>query len=76
MSSSKKITPTPWVVAQVAMGLGLPLVASRGTISILEKAGCSYLKAVNKPNFDSSLYYIATPSTEDRSVANRFITQI
>lgn len=52
------------------------MFASRGTTSILEKAGCSHLKTVSKSNSDISQDDIATSSTESSSVANRFITLI
>lgn len=52
------------------------LIASCGTTSILEKAGCSHLKIVSKANFNFSPDDTTTTSTEANSEANRFITLI
>lgn len=52
------------------------LVASRGTAAIFEKAGCTHLKSINKPNFDISPADLTEMSTEAVCVGNRFVTQI
>jgi hypothetical protein len=52
------------------------LVAARRTTSIFEKARCSYLKAMNKPNFNISVDDLAAVSTNAFSMGNKFITQI
>lgn len=51
-------------------------VVSSGTTLILEKARCSHMKTVIKPNFDISPDDIATTSSEANSVAYKFITII
>lgn len=52
------------------------IVASRGTVAVFEKAGCTYLKSVNKPTFDISSADMARMLIEAISVGNRFFTQI
>jgi hypothetical protein len=52
------------------------LFATHGTTYIFEKAGCTHLKLVNKPNFDISVDDLATMSTEAYIVGNKFISQI
>jgi hypothetical protein len=52
------------------------LVASRGTAAAFIKAGCNHARAVNKPNFNLSSSDLVDIPTEDRSIRNRFITQI
>jgi hypothetical protein len=52
------------------------LVASRGTATAFLKAGCTYGKIVNRPNFSlSSSDLIDIPSLA-RSIGNRFMTEI
>jgi hypothetical protein len=48
------------VFGEVMEGQGdfCALVASRGTAAIFEKARCTHLKSVNKPNFDISPAYL------------------
>lgn len=41
-----------------------------------EKAGCTHLKAVNKPKFNISADDLAIVSTKAYIVGNKFITQI
>jgi hypothetical protein len=52
------------------------LVASRGTTVAFVKAGCNHARAVNKPNFNLSSSDLVDVPNEDRSIGNRFITQI
>jgi hypothetical protein len=52
------------------------LVAIRGTTAAFAKAGCNYLKTVNKPTFDLSSSDLVDILAEAKSVGNRFITQI
>jgi hypothetical protein len=52
------------------------LVAARGTAAAFAKPGCNHLKTDNKPTFDLLASDLDDIPTEDRSVGNRFITQI
>jgi hypothetical protein len=51
-------------------------VAIRGTTAAFAKAGCNYLKTVNKPTFGLSSSDLVDILAEAKSVGNRFITQI
>jgi hypothetical protein len=52
------------------------MLASRGTIAVFLKAGCTHAKTVNKPNFSLSPSDLVNIPGEARSIGNRFITQI
>jgi hypothetical protein len=52
------------------------LLASRGTAVAFMKAGCTHGKIVNRPNFSLSPADLTDIASLDRSIGNRFITQI
>ena len=52
------------------------LLASRGTVVAIMKAGCTHGKMVNKPTFSLSPTDLVDIPSEARSIGNRFITQI
>jgi hypothetical protein len=52
------------------------LVASHGTAAAFMKVGCNHARAINKRNFNLSSSDLVDVPTEDRSIENRFITQI
>jgi hypothetical protein len=66
------------VLDEVIIGHGdfCALVASRGTAAAFAKAGCNYVRTVNKPTFSLSPSDSVNIPIEARSVGNRFITQI
>lgn len=66
------------VFGEVMEGQGdfCALVASRGIAAIFEKAGCTHLKSINKPNFDISPVDLTEKSTKAVGIGNMFVTQI
>jgi hypothetical protein len=52
------------------------LLASRGTAVAFMKTGCTHGKIVNRPNFSLSPADLTDIPSLDRSIGNRFITQI
>jgi hypothetical protein len=52
------------------------LLASRGTSVTFMKTGCTHGKIVNRPNFSLSPADLTDIPSLDRSIGNRFITQI
>jgi hypothetical protein len=52
------------------------LLDSRGTAGAFMKAGCMHAKAMNRPTFSLSPIDLVDIPSEDRSIGNRFITQI
>jgi hypothetical protein len=52
------------------------LLASRGTATAFQKAGCTHGKIVNRPNFSLSLADLIDIPSLARSIGNRFMTQI
>jgi hypothetical protein len=52
------------------------LVASRGTAAAFMKAGCNYVRVINRPNFGLSPSGLVDILAEAQSIGNRFITHI
>jgi hypothetical protein len=50
------------------------LLASRGTIAAILKAGCTHAKIVNRPNFSLSPSDLVDIPSKARSIGSRFIT--
>jgi hypothetical protein len=52
------------------------LLASRGIAAAFFKASCTHVKMVNRPTFGLSPSDLIDIPSEDRSIGNKFITQI
>jgi hypothetical protein len=48
------------------------MIGSRGTTSMLEKAGCDHIKTISKTDFSMDVEDIKNPSKEVFNVVKRF----
>lgn len=59
-----------------ARGYYCAMIGSQGINSVLEKAGCSHVKTVGRPNFGISIEDIKKPTRETVNIMKHFFTLI